>query len=103
MHLQYKVFCLGITSLYNSKPDVIKELYAALLTICAEFGRNNLTAETTLAFLTTELNFPSNRAKILSDLYEANKQDLQIQLGQIGTHAPHITDVEWKIDYIIKV
>lgn len=96
-------FKTGLTSLYNSKPDVIKELYAALLTACAEFARNDLNPDAIVSFLTSECNFPSNRAKTLFDQYETNKQEVQIRLGEIGSHPPHITNVEWKIDYIIKV
>lgn len=89
--------------MYNSKPDVIKELYAALLTACAEFARNDLNFDSILSFLNSECSFPPNRAKTLFDQYEANKQEVQIRLGEIGSHPPHITDVEWKIDYVIKV
>lgn len=89
--------------MYNSKPDLIKCVYATLLTITAEFGRHNFDKEGVKTFLITKCNYNSNRANLYSDFYEKNKQELQVALGNIGTHLPNITDVKWKIDYIIKV
>ncbi|KAK5638743.1 hypothetical protein RI129_013038 [Pyrocoelia pectoralis] len=91
----------SLSTLYNSKPDLIKEVYAIIMTITAEFARHDLSKEEITQFL-VDSNFSTNRSALFVELYEKNKRDLQIALGNIGSHPPHIVDVEWKIDYIVK-
>ncbi|KAB0791715.1 hypothetical protein PPYR_03515 [Photinus pyralis] len=91
----------NLSVLYNSKPDLIKEAHAILMTISAEFGRHDLTKEEVRSFL-IDCNFSTGRAAVFSELYDRNKRDLQVALGKIGSHPPHIVDAEWKIDYIVK-
>lgn len=74
-----------------------------MLTINSEFGRHDLTKEDVKTFLTNDCNVNSSRSTIYSEMYDKNKQPLQIILGNIGTHLPHLTEVQWKIDYIVKV
>lgn len=94
---------VGITSLYGSKPDVIKEVYAALLTISAEFGRNDYHKEAVVQYLTEECKYDTKRAESFAEIYGSKKLKLQVILGNIGTHLPHIVDAKWKIDYVVKV
>ncbi|KAJ8932871.1 hypothetical protein NQ314_014385 [Rhamnusium bicolor] len=93
----------SINSLYNSKPDVIKGFYAALLAVSAEFARNNLNREEILQFLTSDCSFTQQRAKIYVEFFENDRRGLEIALLNIGNCLPHVTDVKWKIDYIVKV
>ncbi|KAK9754119.1 COMM domain [Popillia japonica] len=44
----------------------------------------------------------TDRANLFSELYEKHKTRLQIVLVNIGTHLPHIVDVKWDTDYIVK-
>lgn len=92
-----------MNSLYNSKPDVIKEVYAALLTASAVFARNNLTKETVVQFLENNCKYSPARANVYGGFYEKNFQQLRVILGNIGSYLPHIVDTKWKIDYIVKV
>ncbi|KAF5290040.1 hypothetical protein FQA39_LY14821 [Lamprigera yunnana] len=90
-----------MNTLYLSKADVIKEIYATLLTVGAELARHNMSADEVKAFL-AEHNFNAVKIDSFVELYNANKRDLQIVLGNIGSHPPHIVDADWKIDYIVK-
>ncbi|KAJ8981933.1 hypothetical protein NQ317_002104 [Molorchus minor] len=92
----------SITALYNSKPDIVKEFYAALLSVSVEFARNNQSKEEISQFLTSGCKFSTQRADIYADQFEKNRQALEISLLNIGSHLPHVTDVKWKIDYIVK-
>ncbi|XP_025834239.1 COMM domain-containing protein 3 [Agrilus planipennis] len=92
----------NINSLYGSKPDTVKEIFASVMTLIAQFGRQNLDPLEVAQFLKNECHFNANRIKIISELYEENKNDLLVVLGTIGSHLPHITDVNWKIDYKIE-
>lgn len=89
--------------MYNSKPDLIKSVFASLLTIAAEFARHNCDQIYIKKFLIDHCNFNQDKANIFSELYSKHKQKLQIKLGCVGSHLPHIVDVKWKIDYIVKV
>ncbi|CAH0549274.1 unnamed protein product [Brassicogethes aeneus] len=91
----------NINSLYNSKPDVIKELYAKLLSITAEFVRENYKKKDVFDLL-AKLSLNSTKSNLYCEMYEKNKKGVENSLLNIGNHLPHITDVNWKIDYIIK-
>lgn len=93
----------ALSPLYNSKPDAVKEVYAALLTVSAEFARNNMTKDAVVHFLTADCKYSSARAETYSNAYEANKAKLRVVLVNVGTNLPHVVDANWKIDYIVKV
>lgn len=92
-----------VTDIESTTRDVIQEVYAALLTIAAEFGRNDYSKESVLQYLIDECKYDRNRAEYFADTYDHNKLKLQVVLGNIGTHLPHIVDANWKIDYVVKV
>lgn len=78
-------------------------MYAALLTVSAEFVRNNLTKDAVVQFLTNESKYSSSRANMYAGLYEKHLLKLQVIFTNIGSYLPHVVDVKWKIDYIVKV
>lgn len=94
---------VGIASLYGSRPDVIKEIYAALLRISAEFARNDYNKDAVIQYLSDECKYDKNRAETYAEVYQTNKLKLQVILSKIGSHLPHIVDANWKIDYVVKV
>lgn len=102
IHLQY-CFVLGINTLYNSKPDIIKEFFAALLKTSAEFVRNDLPKEEIIQYLTQSCNFTQSRTNIFVEFIEKNRKGVEACLLNIGSSLPHVTDVKWKIDYVVKV
>ncbi|KAK9753932.1 COMM domain [Popillia japonica] len=95
-----------IQSIQHTKPDLIKELHASYLRAITEFARNNLTKDNVRQILNSDCNFSTDRANLFSELYEKHKTRLQIVLVNIGTHlphiVPHIVDVKWDTDYIVK-
>lgn len=93
----------AISSLYNSKPDVVKEVYAALLTASSEFARYNVGKEGLVQYLTNDCRYSPARVNVYLGFYEANKEKVRVILGNIGSYLPHIVDAKWKIDYIVKV
>ncbi|CAG9834219.1 unnamed protein product [Diabrotica balteata] len=89
-------------NLYNSKPDIIKEFYASLLTVTTEFVRQNVNREDITFFLHDECGLSSERTNLYISMLEEKKCQLQIALLNIGSALPHVTDIKWKIDYIVK-
>lgn len=79
-----------------------QQLYNSLLYIYVQCVRNSLQKEEFSNFLSTECNVDKNRISILEKFYEKWYKNIRIQLLNIGSHLPHITDVKWKIDYIVK-
>ncbi|XP_044260956.1 COMM domain-containing protein 3 [Tribolium madens] len=91
----------SISSLYNSKPDLIKELYAALLSLTANLVQTGQNKENTSQFL-SQCHYSGAKTGLFLDFYEKNRCEIEASLVNIGNHLPHITDITWKIDYIIK-
>ena len=78
-------------------------MHYALVFLVAEFARNNLDVDGITELLTRECGYAQARVEILTELYSAQKMNLQITLGNIGTHLPHLIDVKWTMDYTLKV
>lgn len=74
-----------------------------MLKLTLEFARHDLTEDIVYEMLKNEYNIEQQRAVQYKEYYGKNKLKVQIILGNIGNHLPHIVDVKWKIDYIIKV
>ncbi|KAL1500962.1 hypothetical protein ABEB36_006372 [Hypothenemus hampei] len=80
----------------------IKRLHPTLLYIFTQFVRKNHTPDDLYNFLTNQCQLPSGRAELLKSYYEKWFTQIRIKLLNIGSHLPHITDVRWKIDYVVK-
>ncbi|KYB27099.1 COMM domain-containing protein 3-like Protein [Tribolium castaneum] len=91
----------NISTLYNSKPDQINELYAALLALTANLIQTGQNKVNTSQFL-NECHFSASKTALFLDFYEKNRCEIEVNLINIGNHLPHVTDITWKIDYIIK-
>lgn len=91
------------STLLGSKPDVIKEVYASLLKVSLQFARNSVSADAAYDFLKVDCKVEIQRAEQYKEYYGRHLIKLQIVLGNIGNYLPHIVDVKWKIDYVIKV
>ncbi|CAG9857409.1 unnamed protein product [Phyllotreta striolata] len=89
------------TDLYNSKPDVTKEVYAAFLAVTAEFVRSNLSNDEVAKYL-QDCGLARNRIDLYLQQFVKERLSVEIALLNIGNTLPHITDVKWKIDYIVK-
>lgn len=69
----------------------------------ADFVRNNNSLEDIEQFLLNSCKIIPPRVQQYLQFYEKNKTYIQFMLLNIGTYLPHLTDVKWKIDYIVKV
>ncbi|XP_023011627.2 COMM domain-containing protein 3 [Leptinotarsa decemlineata] len=92
----------SIMGLCQSKPDVLKEFYAALLCVSAEFARRRSSTEDILRFLNTDCGLPLKKSNLFTEYFDKNKLALETSLLNITGALPHVTDVKWKIDYIVK-
>ncbi|KAK3609319.1 hypothetical protein CHS0354_026239 [Potamilus streckersoni] len=80
---------------------VLKEAYAAVVTLLLEAAKNDVDSNSISSVL-EDCKFTSDRIDIFSKLYKDRKPYLQILLGRIGDSCPHIVDVDWRMDYYIK-
>jgi hypothetical protein len=92
----------NVNTLYNSKPDLMKELYAALLSTSAEFVRTGQNGEQAAQFLSEQCGYSAAKTALYGGHYERSRAEIEASLVNIGNYLPHVTDVTWKIDYIIK-
>ncbi|KAF5294325.1 hypothetical protein FQR65_LT10778 [Abscondita terminalis] len=91
----------GMSTLYNSKPDLVKQVHATMLRTGAECARNDFNHDD-IENILVECNWNPNRIKVFVNSYDIHKRDMQILLGNIGSHPPHVVGADWKIDYIVK-
>ncbi|CAG9820531.1 unnamed protein product [Phaedon cochleariae] len=90
------------THTFDSKPDITKEFYAALLSVTTEFVRRAYCKEDIQQYLSDDCGLSSSRVEMfLHDFYK-HRLGIEMSLLNIGDSLPHITDVKWKIDYIMK-
>lgn len=69
----------------------------------ADFVKNDLNCEEIDDFLLNVCSIAKSRVQKYLRCYENNKLYIQFSLLNIGTYLPHITDVRWKMEYILKV
>ncbi|XP_065170849.1 COMM domain-containing protein 3 [Atheta coriaria] len=91
-----------VKSLYGAKADVIKEVHAAILKTLLFLAQTDTTKEKAYLLLTKDCKIGTNRSKLLAEAYDTHKLHLSLKLGNIGSHLPHIVDVDWEIDCLIK-
>ena len=53
--------------------------------------------------LLEDCKFASDRAKSLTAKYLEHKSVFRSSLGRICSSPPHLTDVQWRLDYYLKV
>ena len=92
-----------INQLCNTKGDVVKQAYAAILCLLIEAARHDVDPDTLSVLLQQDYNFSPSRNEKLVKVYRQYKVKLQASLSQIGVHPPHIVDAKWTLDYCIKV
>lgn len=86
----------------ESKQIEYKSAFANVTCLFVEAARRNLDQEALEVFLTNTKIF-GHRVKKLCELYDCNKKAIQAQLESIGYGSPHIVDIDWRLDYCIKV
>ncbi|KAJ9598449.1 hypothetical protein L9F63_010845 [Diploptera punctata] len=92
----------NINQLCNTKGDIVKEAYAAILCLLIEAARHDIDPDALSSALQQDYNFSSSRNEKFIKLYRQYKERIQASLSQIGIHPPHIVDAKWTLDYCVK-
>ncbi|XP_075558019.1 COMM domain-containing protein 3 [Dermacentor variabilis] len=81
--------------------DDFKDGCAGLIALVLESSRFNLD-DSQLALRLEEYGMTGARADTLVRKYAANKQLVRVELSRIGRRPPHVTGVDWSVDYRVK-
>lgn len=96
-------FCIaGAVKAANLKPILTKKIVADTACLFIEAARHDLDEENLKNFL-CQICSDEQRIKKLCERYVNNKATIQCQLESIGNTPPHIVDVDWHLDYCVKV
>lgn len=86
----------------NSNSRFSKKSFAGMLCLLIEAARHDFNEESLENFLyRTCVN--EQRRKKLCEAYINNKITIQSRLELTGNNPPHIIDVDWHLDYCVKV
>nr|CAI5824430.1 unnamed protein product [Callosobruchus analis] len=88
-------------SICTTKADVMKYLYAFLLTITSEFARRKSSNDDIIRSL-SEHGISSAKAECYANLYKEHEKTLIGVMANIGLHLPHIVDIRWKMAFTVK-
>lgn len=91
-----------ITKAANLKPILAKKIVADTACLFVEAARHDLDEESLKTFL-NQASGDEQRMKKLCEKYVNNKKMIQSQLESIGNNPPHIVDVDWHLDYCVKL
>lgn len=78
-----------------------KLAYSSLLSLLLEAAKHDVHTST-LSSLFEECQMGSKRATTFLNMYQENKERIQVQLSLIGSSYDQIYDASWRQDYIIK-
>lgn len=81
--------------------DDFNEASSGVLALVLEGGRYNLD-ESQLSLQLEEYAVAGDRAASLARKYGANREAIRMGLSEIGRGLPHITDLDWCVDYRVK-
>lgn len=81
---------------------MVKEIFGNLLSLLIDAGRLDLDEEK-LSLVLSTANITGPRVKKLCEFYASNKEAIRTCLKQIGNSLPHVVDVNWRLDYCVKV
>lgn len=87
----------------NSFNTTAKRFHNFLIAVTADFARNNISLEEIEQFLGESCHIALPRVKKFLEYYKKNIINIEFSLSNIGSFLPHITNVKWKMDYIVKV
>eukprot|EP01125_Pyxidicula_operculata_P008742 TRINITY_DN2905_c0_g1_i2.p1 TRINITY_DN2905_c0_g1~~TRINITY_DN2905_c0_g1_i2.p1 ORF type:complete len:197 (+),score=54.26 TRINITY_DN2905_c0_g1_i2:89-679(+) len=80
---------------------LVKQGYASLVSIIIEFSKLGSETSEIQEYL-NEQSLPENRVQLFLDTYTENKSSLKALISTTGFHFPHVLDVNWRVDYLIK-
>lgn len=88
-------------SLASINPAVLKEAYAAFLTLLLEAARHNADAAAVTAVL-EDCKVTGGRVAAITQMIMDALLKNRLLLSKTSFNYPHITDVSWRLDYYIK-
>lgn len=86
----------------DPKPVLTKKIFADMLCFFVEAARHDFDEENLANFL-YQVHIDKQRKKKLCEAYINNKKTIQSRLELIGNNPPHIVDVDWHLDYRVKL
>ncbi|XP_031837740.1 COMM domain-containing protein 3 [Nomia melanderi] len=102
-HLQESIIETNcIVKAADSKAILTKKIFADVLCLFVEAAQHDLDEES-LKNLLHQTCTNEQRRKKLCEAYINNKKTIQSRLELIGNNPPHIIDVDWHLDYRVKL
>lgn len=92
----------GTIKTSDAKPILTKKVFADVVCLLIEATRHDLDEESLRSFLNL-VYIGEKRITKLCEVYINNKKAIQSQLELIGNNPPHIIDIDWHLDYCVKV
>jgi polycomb group RING finger protein 4 len=89
-------------SLTKENQMQMKESYSSLMTMLIEAAKNDV-GGSEIVHVLEECKFAPDRIDILKAKYMAKKDQMRASLRRVGSSFPHVVDVDWRLDYYIKV
>lgn len=97
-----KIIFVALSQIYGSKPDAVKSAYSGLTSLYVEAARQHFDKEK-LSTTLKDSQLNAQQINKICEAYDINREQFQRKLQVIGGGLPHLVDVNWKLDYCIKV
>jgi len=92
---------LGSKAVANVDPIQLKASFGAATVTFVEASKSNQTVEGLSSFL-EELSLEEDKQKHFCAKFEENREKFRVLLRRTGFALPHVTDVDWKLEYYMK-
>ncbi|XP_076652855.1 COMM domain-containing protein 3 isoform X2 [Halictus rubicundus] len=92
----------SIVKAVDSKVILTKKIFADMLCLFVKAAQHDLDEES-LKNLLYQMCSNEQRRKKLCEAYISNKKTIQSRLESISSNLPHIVDVDWHLDYRVKL
>lgn len=79
----------------------VKAAFAAVVTLLVELAKTDQSSDAVSGFL-EENGFDADRIGFFTKEFEDHRAQLRVLLRRTGFGLPHVTDVDWKLDYYMK-
>ena len=86
----------------DSKASSEKKIFADIMCLFVEAARHDLDEESLRNFL-CRTSVDEERTKKLCEVYSSKKKTIHSRLELIGNNPRHIVDVDWRLDYRVKL
>ncbi|XP_076667620.1 COMM domain-containing protein 3 [Andrena cerasifolii] len=86
----------------DSKAGSEKKIFADIMCLFVEAARHDLDEESLRNFL-CRASIDGDRSRKLCEVYSSKKKTIQSRLELIGINPRHVVDVDWRLDYRVKL